>query len=114
MTNVETQVESEAPSTPPRPDLRERLSAAARESLRRAWRGENSGVLILVVLVTIGVFAITLRDTDYLTADNLVSIVEQTTPITIMAIATVFVISCGELDLSFASVVPVPRTSPRC
>ncbi len=107
MTNVETQVESEAPSTPPRPDLRERLSAAARESLRRAWRGENSGVLILVVLVTIGVFAITLRDTDYLTADNLVSIVEQTTPITIMAIATVFVISCGELDLSFASVVPV-------
>ncbi len=107
MTDVETQEDRKAQAAPPRPGLGERLSAAVRESLRRAWRGENSGVLIIVVLVTIGIFAVSLRDTDYLTSDNLLSIVEQTTPITIMAIATVFVISVGELDLSFAAVVPV-------
>jgi ribose transport system permease protein len=105
--SVETQAERETKPEPPRPPLGERLSAAIRESLRRAWRGENSGVLILVVIVTIGAFAIALRDTDYLSTDNLLSVVESTTPITIMAIATVFVISVGELDLSFASVVPV-------
>ena len=72
-------------------DLRERLSLAVKESLRRAWRGENSGVLIIVVLVTIGIFAISLRDTDYLTSENLLSIVEQTTPITIKINPTICV-----------------------
>ncbi len=95
MNSADVQVEPEAPPSPPRPDLRQRLSVAIRESLRRAWRGENSGVLIIVVLVTIGVFGIALRDTSYLSSENLLSIVEQTTPITIMAIATVFVISSG-------------------
>jgi ribose transport system permease protein len=107
VSSVEMQTERAAPAEQPRPGLQQRLREAAKETLRRAWRGENSGVLILVVLVTIGIFAIALRHTSYLSSDNLLSIVEQTTPITIMAIATVFVISCGELDLSFASVVPV-------
>jgi ribose transport system permease protein len=107
VSSVQMQTEPDAPPEHSAPGLRERLSGAAREALLRAWRGENSGVLIIVVLVTIGIFAIALRNTSYLSSDNLLSIVEQTTPITIMAIATVFVISCGELDLSFASVVPV-------
>ena len=107
MNSVETKADPQPDTETPPPDLRQRLSAAVHESLRRAWRGENSGVLILVVVITIGAFAIALRDTTYLSTDNLLSVVEQTTPITIMAIATVFVISVGELDLSFASVVPV-------
>jgi ribose transport system permease protein len=107
VSSVETKTPPGAPPEQSGPDLRQRASLATKEALRRAWRGENSGVLILVVLVTIGIFGISLRNTSYLSSDNLLSIVEQTTPITIMAIATVFVISCGELDLSFASVVPV-------
>jgi ribose transport system permease protein len=104
---VKIEEQRAAEAAPPQPDLKERLSLATREALQRAWRGENSGVLIIVVIVTIAIFAISLNGTDYLSKDNLLSIVESATPITIMAIATVFVISVGELDLSFASVVPV-------
>lgn len=107
MNSVETHAERATQQAPPPPGPRQRIVEGSAEALRRAWRGENSGVLIIVVLVTIGIFAVALRHTTYLSSDNLLSIVEQTAPITIMAIATVFVISSGELDLSFASVVPV-------
>ena len=59
------------------------------------------------MLVVIAVFAVWLRDTNYLSTTNLLGIVRQTAAITVMAIPTVFVISSGEIDLSIASVVPV-------
>jgi ribose transport system permease protein len=77
------------------------------ETFWRAYRGENSGILILVVAICITVFAILNRNTAYLSKDNLLSITRQTAPVTVMAIPTVFVICAGEIDLSFASVVPV-------
>ncbi|WP_213451274.1 ABC transporter permease [Rhizomonospora bruguierae] len=85
----------------------ERIKRATLETLWRAYTGENSGILIVVVLGTIVGFSLYLRDTDYLTADNMLSIVRQTTAITVMAVPTVFVIASRELDLSFAAVVPV-------
>ena len=84
-----------------------RLRSALSRVLWRAYTGQNSGVLILVVLVTIGVFGFFLRDTTYLSANNLLNIVRQTSAITIMAVPTVLVIASRELDLSFAAVVPV-------
>ena len=75
--------------------------------LSRALRGENSGALILAMLVVIAVFAVMLRDTNYLSTTNLLGIVRQTAAITVMAIPSVFVISSGEIDLSIAAVVPV-------
>ena len=75
--------------------------------LNQAVRGENSGALILAMIVIIAIFAIALRDTNYLSATNLLGIVRQTAAITVMAIPTVFVISSGEIDLSIAAVVPV-------
>jgi ribose transport system permease protein len=59
------------------------------------------------MVIAIGVFAIDLRDTTYLSWDNFMGIVRQTAAVTVMAVPTVFVISSGEIDLSFASVVPV-------
>jgi ribose transport system permease protein len=85
----------------------QRVRRAVREGLLRAYRGENSGALILVMLVVIAFFAFMLRDTSYLSTTNFLAIVRQTAAVTVMAVATVFVISCGEIDLSIASVIPV-------
>ncbi|SEC14815.1 ABC transporter permease [Nitratireductor aquibiodomus] len=52
-------------------------------------------------------FAITLADDGFLTTRNLSNIVLQTAPATIMAIGLVFVLSAGEIDLSFGSIVAV-------
>jgi ribose transport system permease protein len=50
-------------------------------------------------------FAVVLRDDGFLSLNNLFNIVQQTTPITVMAVATVFVFTAGEIDLSIGSVV---------
>ena len=78
-----------------------------REAWVRAYRGENSAILMAAMLVTIAIFAILLRGTGYLSFDNFVGIVRQTTVISVMAVVTVFVISAGEIDLSIAAVIPV-------
>ena len=85
----------------------QRVGESLRDALIRAYRGENSGALILVMLVVIAIFAVMLRETTYLSTTNFLGIVRQTAAITIMAVPTVFVISSGEIDLSIAAVVPV-------
>jgi ribose transport system permease protein len=90
-----------------RTDLGVRVKESLKSTLWKAYAGENSGILIAIVIVTIGLFGFYLRDTNYLSADNLLSIVRQTAAITVMAVPTVFVIAARELDLSFAAVVPV-------
>ncbi|EKF20216.1 ABC transporter permease [Nitratireductor pacificus] len=56
-------------------------------------------------------FAVTLADDGFLTTRNLSNIVLQTAPATIMAIGLVFVLSAGEIDLSFGSIVAVAALS---
>ena len=56
-------------------------------------------------------FAVTLSDDGFLTSRNLSNIVLQTAPATIMAIGLVFVLSAGEIDLSFGSIVAVSALS---
>jgi ribose transport system permease protein len=62
-------------------------------------------VVYVAFLLILAFFAITLSDDGFLTSDNLLNIVEQTAPISIMAVAVVFVLSAGEIDLSIGSVV---------
>lgn len=89
----------------------ERLLLRLRRSLGLvawgAYRGDNPGILIGAMLVVIAVFAYLLRDTGFMSPVNLLSIVRVSTTITIMAIAMVFVLCAGEIDLSIASIVPV-------
>jgi ribose transport system permease protein len=85
----------------------DRWRQGARDIAARAYRGENSGLLLLVMIATVVIFGILLRDTTFLGSSNLLSIVETTTAVTVMAVPTVFVICSGEIDLSFATVVPV-------
>ncbi len=102
-----------APETPADGKAQSAQAAAADvrvwlgETWRHAYRGENSAILIVAMLVTIGIFSVLLQGTGYLSYDNFIGIVRQTTVISIMAIATVFVISAGEIDLSIAAVIPV-------
>lgn len=68
-------------------------------------------VLYLGFLAIFLFFAVTLADDGFLTARNLSNIVLQTAPATIMAIGLVFVLSAGEIDLSFGSIVAVSALS---
>ena len=62
-------------------------------------------VVYLAFALIVLVFAVTLRDEGFLTQSNVLNIVRQTTPVTVMAVAVVFVLSAGEIDLSLGSVV---------
>jgi len=62
-------------------------------------------VVYVAFLLILAFFAVTLRDDGFLTQQNLLNIVRQTTPITVMAVGLVFVLSAGEIDLSLGSVV---------
>jgi ribose transport system permease protein len=68
--------------------------------------GAPRGYVVYVAFLLIFVFfAVTLRDDGFLSETNLLNIVRQTTPVTVMAVAVVFVLSAGEIDLSLGSVV---------
>jgi ribose transport system permease protein len=59
------------------------------------------------MILTVAIFGIILRHDNFLGITNLLNIVRVSSTITVMAVATVFVISAAEIDLSIASVVPV-------
>jgi ribose transport system permease protein len=62
-------------------------------------------VVYVAFLLILAFFAVTLHDDGFLSGTNLLNIVRQTTPVTVMAVAVVFVLSAGEIDLSLGSVV---------
>src|SRR5271170_1461322 len=69
---------------------------------------EPSTYLVYVgFLLIFAAFAVLLRDEGFLTVSNLLNIVQETTPVTVMAIGMVFVLSAGEIDLSIGSVVAI-------
>lgn len=73
----------------------------------RLLKAQSSAVLMVVAIGIVGVFWLLLRDTGFMSLGNLLNIVRATTVISIMAVATVYVISAGEIDLSFASIPPL-------
>src|ERR1700751_2449828 len=64
-------------------------------------------VLYVGFLLIFAVVALLLRDEGFLTVSNLINIVQETTPVTVMAIGMVFVLAAGEIDLSIGSVVAI-------
>ena len=63
-------------------------------------------VYVGFVVILVG-FSIVLRDDGFLTTRNLLNIVQQTAPITVMAVGMVFVLTAGEIDLSIGPIVAV-------
>jgi ribose transport system permease protein len=62
-------------------------------------------VVYVAFLLILVFFAVTLSNDGFLTSPNLLNIVKQTAPISVMAVGMVFVLSAGEIDLSIGSVV---------
>jgi ribose transport system permease protein len=81
------------------------LRAGVREA--KALRAvESRRYVVYVAFMLIFVFfAVTLHDDGFFSESNLLNIVRQTTPVTVMAVAVVFVLSAGEIDLSLGAVV---------
>jgi ribose transport system permease protein len=90
--------------------ITDRLAGAApqRELAQRlgvTWAPRESLTLLASFVAVFAVFAITLSDLGFLSSFNLLNILYQAVPIAVMAIAMVFVLSAGEIDLSVGSVV---------
>jgi ribose transport system permease protein len=62
-------------------------------------------LVFVALLLLFAFFAVVLADDGFTTRTNLLNIVRQTAPVTVMAVAVVFVLSAGEIDLSLGSVV---------
>ena len=60
---------------------------------------------LIALVVLFAFFAIALHGDGFTSSTNLLNIVRQTAPVTVMAVAVVFVLSAGELDLSLGSIV---------
>jgi ribose transport system permease protein len=81
------------------------LRARVREAKALRTVESRRYVVVIAFLLIFAFFAVTLRDDGFLTQMNLLNIVRQTTPVTVMAVAVVFVLSAGEIDLSLGAVV---------
>ncbi|QOC92155.1 ABC transporter permease [Micromonospora craniellae] len=81
--------------------------AAVKARSEPAWRRVNwrDYVVYIGFAVVFLFFAITQGSNGFLTTNNLINIVIQTAPITVMAVGLVFVLAAGEIDLSIGSVV---------
>ena len=64
-------------------------------------------IVYIGFLLVLAFFAVILWNDGFLTTRNLLNIVQQTAPITVMAVGFVFVLTAGEIDLSIGSVVAV-------
>jgi ribose transport system permease protein len=76
--------------------------------MRRLRTVDPSRYVVYVgFLLIFAFFAVTLQGSGFLTVQNLVNIVQQTAPVTVMAVGMVFVLTAGEIDLSIGSVVAI-------
>lgn len=74
--------------------------------VRDRWQFRPRDLIVYVGFVLmLAFFAVALRDTGFLTVENLMSIIRQTAPITVMAVGMVFALSVAEIDLSIGSTV---------
>ena len=67
--------------------------------------GRRTYLVFVAFLLLFAFFAVVLADDGFTSRTNLLNIVRQTAPVTVMAVAVVFVLSAGEIDLSLGSVV---------
>jgi ribose transport system permease protein len=65
----------------------------------------RSSLPFAALVLLFAFFAVVLGDDGFTSRGNLLNIVRQTVPVTVMAVAVVFVLGAGEFDLSLGSVV---------
>lgn len=73
--------------------------------VRMRWRVPRGAIIYVGFVAIFAFFAVTLRDSGFLTIDNQLNILRQTAFVSVMAFGTTFALSAGEIDLSIGSVV---------
>jgi D-xylose transport system permease protein len=77
----------------------------------RAWwlrvRNGDSGVLPVVLAIVVVAVAFQIMDSKFLSAQNLVNLIEQSAVYMVLAMAEIFVLLLGEIDLSVGLVMGV-------
>ena len=75
----------------------------------RAWwarvRGGNSGVLPVVLAIVVVAVSFQVANSKFLSAQNLVNLFEQSTVYMVLAMAEIFALLLGEIDLSVGLVM---------
>jgi ribose transport system permease protein len=88
--------------------LTEAATAPTSPKRRRGrWFADNSGSFVVYIglIVIMVFFSATLSGKGFLSSDNLLNVLRQTSMVSIMAIGTTFALSAGEIDLSIGSTV---------
>ena len=65
----------------------------------------RNAIVYLAFFAILLFFSLVLRGQGFLTTSNLVNIIRQTAPVTMMAVGMAFTLSAGEIDLSIGSTV---------
>src|SRR5262249_13862285 len=86
----------------------ELLAQSLRQSLRACRlpvRGGDSGVLLVVVAIVVVAVSFQIANSKFLSAQNLVNLFEQSSIYMLLAIAEIFALLLGEIDLSVGLVM---------
>ena len=90
-------------------DVPPELVAQSLGQYLRAWwarvRGGDSGVLPVVLAIVVVAISFQIANSKFLSAQNLVNLFEQSTIYMLLAIAEIFVLVLGEIDLSVGLVM---------
>jgi D-xylose transport system permease protein len=90
-------------------DVPPELVAGSLGQYLRAWwgrvRGGNSGVLPVVLAIVVVAVAFQIANSKFLSAQNLVNLFEQSSIYMLLAIAEIFALLLGEIDLSVGLVM---------
>ena len=90
-------------------DVPPELVAGSLGQYLRAWwgrvRGGNSGVLPVVLAIVVVAVGFQIANSKFLSAQNLVNLFEQSTIYMLLAIAEIFALLLGEIDLSVGLVM---------
>jgi ribose transport system permease protein len=78
---------------------------AVRRRLARLMATKRQLAVYIALLGAVAWFSVRLQGHGFVSTQNLVTILEQTAPISVMAVGAVLVLSCGEIDLSIGAVV---------
>ncbi|HMD23231.1 MAG TPA: hypothetical protein VKH61_03965, partial [Streptosporangiaceae bacterium] len=90
-------------------DVRPELLAQSLGQYLRVWwlrvRGGDSGVLPVVLAIVVVAVAFQIANSKFLSSQNLVNLFEQSTVYMLLAIAEIFALLLGEIDLSVGLVM---------
>src|SRR5215472_2189756 len=90
-------------------DVPPELFAQSLGQYLRAWwlrvRGGDSGVLPVVLAIVVVAVSFQIANSKFLSAQNLVNLFEQSTIYMLLAMAEIFVLLLGEIDLSVGLVM---------